>query len=210
MNYRLVLVALLALAVSAWAQPATVEWKTLETGFGEAAKLGDTIAITYILTLPDGTVADQTPESSSFNMEIGSGKVIPGLSEGLTGIKRGERRKIVVPPSLGYGSRTTGPIPANSTLTFEVELRSFVHDHEHTHGDAASQFGEDGERHQPHSSVDDKPAIHEYLIRDFFTRPWRYDDAPQRLWRESAILGLLTLVIGFIGWLRGRRRRTRS
>ena len=57
---------------------------------------------------------------------MGIGKVIKGWDEALLSMKVGERRQIVVPPNLGYGNRNIGPIPAGSTLYFDVELKSIV------------------------------------------------------------------------------------
>lgn len=94
-------------------------YRDLVVGTGDAAQGGDTATVGYSGWLTDGTLFD----SGSFAFILGAGHVISGFDEGVAGMKVGGKRKLVIPPGLGYGNRSNGPIPANSTLVFEVDLQ---------------------------------------------------------------------------------------
>lgn len=95
----------------------------IKVGTGAEAKAGDKVAVHYTGTLADGTVFDSSKtRGTPFEFNLGTGEVIQGWDRGVAGMKVGGVRKLVIPPELGYGSRGVGPIPPNSTLTFEVEL----------------------------------------------------------------------------------------
>ena len=92
-------------------------------GTGNPVKSGDTVDINYVGTLTNGTKFDASADHGGpFTTQIGVGKVIKGWDEGVVGMKVGGKRKLTIPPSLGYGDQAMGSIPANSTLIFEVEL----------------------------------------------------------------------------------------
>ena len=92
-------------------------------GSGSAVKKGDTVEINYVGTLANGTKFDASADHGGpFTTQIGVGQVIKGWDEGIIGMKIGGKRKLVIPPSLGYGNQAVGSIPANSTLIFQVEL----------------------------------------------------------------------------------------
>ena len=94
-------------------------------GSGKEVKTGDTICIHYRGTLITGAEFDSSyKRNSPFTTQIGVGNVIEGWDIGIVGLKEGGKRKIVIPPQLGYGEKSVGSIPANSTLIFDVELIS--------------------------------------------------------------------------------------
>jgi len=103
----------------------------LTQGTGAEAKAGDTVTVNYTGTLTDGTKFDSSlnPGRTPFQFTIGpdcaknNTCVIEGWNLGVTGMKVGEKRKLTVPPELGYGSSGAGNvIPPNATLIFEVDL----------------------------------------------------------------------------------------
>ena len=94
---------------------------------GEIVKTGDTVAMNYTGRLEDGTVFDSNVDPKFNHVEpffftLGAGQVIAGWDEGIVGMKVGEKKTLVIPPEKAYGPNDYGPIPGNSTLTFEVEL----------------------------------------------------------------------------------------
>ena len=96
----------------------------LKEGTGEAAKKGDVVSVHYVGTLENGTKFDSSIDRGErFSFTLGENRVIQGWELGVAGMKVGEKRKLTIPPELGYGSQAVGGvIPANSTLIFEVEL----------------------------------------------------------------------------------------
>ena len=96
----------------------------LEQGNGAEATAGQTVVVHYRGTLEDGTQFDASYDRGTpFSFPLGRGRVIKGWDEGVQGMKVGGKRKLVIPPDLGYGSRGAGGvIPPNATLIFEVEL----------------------------------------------------------------------------------------
>jgi FKBP-type peptidyl-prolyl cis-trans isomerase len=95
----------------------------IKIGEGQEVKSGDNIVIHYLGTLTDGTKFDSSYDRGQpFETQIGVGQVIKGWDEGVVGMKVGGKRKLTIPPDLGYGSQSAGSIPPNSTLIFEVEL----------------------------------------------------------------------------------------
>ena len=96
----------------------------LIVGVGKEAKSGDLITVHYSGWLENGTEFDSSRRSDRDPLVItlGVGEVIQGWDEGIPGMKVGGKRRLTIPPHLGYGSREIGSIPANSTLIFEVEL----------------------------------------------------------------------------------------
>ena len=95
----------------------------IQVGTGNEAVSGKKITVNYVGTLTDGTKFDSSYDRNEpFTFNLGSGQVIQGWEQGFEGMKVGGKRKLTIPPDLGYGNRSTGSIPPNSTLIFEVEL----------------------------------------------------------------------------------------
>ncbi|NTW28670.1 MAG: FKBP-type peptidyl-prolyl cis-trans isomerase [Coriobacteriia bacterium] len=93
-------------------------------GSGAVAKNGDKVTVNYTGWLTNGTKFDSSySRNEPFSFTLGAGQVIAGWDQGVSGMKVGGKRKLTIPPSLGYGARGAGGvIPSNATLIFEVEL----------------------------------------------------------------------------------------
>ncbi len=92
-------------------------------GTGKEAKSGDTVSVQYLGTLMDGTKFDSSYDRGTpFEFTLGAHQVIPGWELGIVGMKVGGKRLLTIPPELAYGASGYGPIPANATLKFTVEL----------------------------------------------------------------------------------------
>ena len=112
-------------SASADEKPATkLVKKDLKKGKGKEAKSGCKVEVHYTGWLTNKTKFDSSHDHGDqpFSFTLGKGMVIKGWDEGVAGMKEGGKRKLTIPAEMGYGERATGPIPANSTLIFEVEL----------------------------------------------------------------------------------------
>ena len=101
-----------------------LEYEDLVAGTGDEAVTGKSVEVHYTGWLTDGTKFDSSLDRRSpFSFPLGAGRVIRGWDEGVAGMKVGGKRKLTIPPDLGYGARGAGGvIPPNATLVFEVEL----------------------------------------------------------------------------------------
>jgi len=98
----------------------------LAAGSGAEAKDGDVVSVHYTGWLTDGTKFDSSLDAGQpFEFTLGQGEVIEGWDAGVAGMKVGGKRKLTIPPAMGYGEAGAGGvIPPNATLVFEVELLS--------------------------------------------------------------------------------------
>lgn len=105
---------------------ADLKIEELVVGTGAEAVTGKTVKVHYTGWLTDGKKFDSSLDRGTpFAFPLGAGRVIQGWDRGVVGMKVGGKRKLTIPPELGYGSRGfPGAIPPNSTLVFEVELVS--------------------------------------------------------------------------------------
>ena len=96
----------------------------IQKGSGPAIQNGQTAIVHYTGTLLDGTKFDSSVDRGTpFSFSLGAGEVIEGWDQGVNGMMVGEKRKLQIPPELGYGaSGAGGVIPPNATLMFEIEL----------------------------------------------------------------------------------------
>jgi FKBP-type peptidyl-prolyl cis-trans isomerase len=111
--------------------PVNVPFSTTDliVGTGTTVATGMAVEYTYIVYLysataanNEGTEIDSSTVSGPVIEIVGSGQVVPGVDQGLIGMKVGGRRQIVIPPALGYGSAGSGSVPPNSTLLFIIDL----------------------------------------------------------------------------------------
>ncbi len=105
--------------------PSGLKYVDLKVGTGAKPEKGQTIVVHYTGWLTDGKKFDSSVDRGTpFRFQIGRGRVIKGWDEGVSTMKVGGKRKLIIPPHLGYGNRGAGGgvIPPDATLIFEVEL----------------------------------------------------------------------------------------
>ena len=134
------LCALIALGVSACAESPTgpssgapYNQVDLRLGTGDDAITGRTVVVNYTGWLYDPTKTDgkglqfeTSVGATPLTFAVGSGQVIQGFDRGVTGMKAGGARRVIIPPSLGYGGSRNNSIPPFATLVFEIELVEVV------------------------------------------------------------------------------------
>lgn len=127
-NWQIITFAVMLIAVSCSKEKQTMSnglvIEDVKISDGQEVEKFNIVTVNYTGLLEDGTKFDSSlnPGRSPFRFTVGAGQVIKGWDEGLMGMKVGGKRKLTIPPELGYGSRDNGPIPANSTLIFEIDL----------------------------------------------------------------------------------------
>lgn len=104
--------------------PSGLKYNDDQVGGGASPQKGQRVSVHYTGWLTDGTKFDSSRDRGQpFQFTIGHGEVIKGWDEGVASMKVGGKRKLTIPPELGYGARGAGGvIPPNATLVFDVEL----------------------------------------------------------------------------------------
>ena len=102
--------------------PDELQVEDLVQGSGETAVTGLTVVVHYTGTLTTGAQFDSSLGKEPLRFRLGARRVIKGWDQGLLGMKVGGKRRLTIPPRLGYGDRAVGSIPPHSHLIFEVEL----------------------------------------------------------------------------------------
>lgn len=102
----------------------SLQIEDLVVGTGDSPQAGQTVVVHYTGWLTNGTKFDSSVDRGTpFEFPIGQGRVIKGWDEGVATMKIGGKRKLTIPPEMGYGARGAGGlIPPHATLVFEVEL----------------------------------------------------------------------------------------
>ena len=127
-NWQIITFAVMLIAVSCSKEKQTMNnglvIEDIKIGDGQEVEKFNIVTVNYTGLLENGTKFDSSlnPGRTPFRFTVGAGQVIKGWDEGLMGMKVGGKRKLTIPPELVYGSRDNGPIPANSTLIFEIDL----------------------------------------------------------------------------------------
>jgi len=104
--------------------PSGLQYQVLQAGTGAVAQAGRNVSVHYTGWLENGSKFDSSVDRGTpFRFGLGAQQVIRGWDEGVAGMQVGEKRKLTIPPELGYGARGAGGvIPPNAVLIFEVEL----------------------------------------------------------------------------------------
>ncbi len=104
--------------------PSGLQYEDMVVGSGKMAEPGMNVSVHYTGWLTDGTKFDSSLDrNQAFQFQLGAGMVIRGWDEGVKGMRIGGKRKLTIPPDMGYGAAGAGGvIPPNATLVFDVEL----------------------------------------------------------------------------------------
>ena len=107
--------------------PTDITTEEITVGTGATAAVGDVVTLHYTLFLTNGTRIESSLDTNSpLIFQVGAGRYLLAFERGVVGMRVGGKRRVTIPPSLAYGNQQNGPIPANSTLRFEIELVSIA------------------------------------------------------------------------------------
>ena len=101
---------------------AVLKYEDLKEGTGDEARRGDVVVVHYTGMFKDGKKFDSSVGKDPLEFKLGAPGLIKGFDAGVTGMKKGGKRKLMIPSALGYGKAGRGPIPPDTDLIFEVEL----------------------------------------------------------------------------------------
>jgi FKBP-type peptidyl-prolyl cis-trans isomerase len=108
-------------------QPSGLWIRDYTIGDGPPITAGDRVGVRYTVHLTNGTRVDGTnPDSGNYVFTFGRGQVIKGWDDGMIGMRVGGRRELIIPPAMGYGFRSRGLIPSNSTLVVGIHLVELI------------------------------------------------------------------------------------
>jgi len=103
--------------------PSGLKYQDVVMGTGAEAASGKTVTLNYTGRLTDGTQFDSSVGKAPLMFQVGAGTMVRGMEDGVVGMKVGGKRKLTIPPQLGYGERGyPGAIPPNATILFDIEL----------------------------------------------------------------------------------------
>lgn len=102
--------------------PNGIRYIVERSGSGSRPKKGETVTVHYTGKLTNGQIFDSSVGRAPFSFQVGTGQVIRGWDQMVGEMRKGEKRKVLLPPDMAYGSRGAGPIPPNSWLVFEIEV----------------------------------------------------------------------------------------
>jgi FKBP-type peptidyl-prolyl cis-trans isomerase len=107
--------------------PTDITTEEITVGTGATAAAGDVVTVHYTLFLTNGTrIESSRDRNAPLTFQIGAGFYLAAFEAGVVGMRVGGTRRVTIPPALAYGNQANGPIPANSTLRFDIELVSIA------------------------------------------------------------------------------------
>ncbi|MCE9559660.1 MAG: FKBP-type peptidyl-prolyl cis-trans isomerase [Armatimonadetes bacterium] len=111
------------LRIDSLKKPSDIAVEITQVGTGPEAKLGDEVEIHYVGTFLNAVKFDSSRDrDKTFTITLGKTGLIPGFTKGVTGMKKGERRKVTIPYNMAYGKNGRPSIPPYSTLVFDLEV----------------------------------------------------------------------------------------